>query len=395
MGLWQSWIELAVRWLHLTAGIAWIGSSFYFMWLDSHLRKDAGTPEGVAGELWSVHSGGFYRQMKFTVAPPQVPQDLHWFKWEAYTTFFSGLLLMGLVFYLQAGTRMALDGAAGLSPPVLIALGLGALAAAWVVYDLLCRSPLGQHDGLFGAVWLIVMTAGCALLGEVMTARAAVMHVGGMAGTVMAANVFFVIIPNQRRMVDQLLAGAAPDPRLGLMAKQRSVHNNYMTLPVLFIMISNHYPAVYGGPYPWAVVAGLALAGMLVRHFFNLRHRGRIAPQWLVAGAILFAATAALTMLGRPEIRVAEGAGSYASIRPVIDKHCISCHAQRPTHPDFPQAPNGAMFDTAEGLKRAVPGMWERVIETRTMPLGDATHMSDDERAAIAAWLKAGAPVTP
>ena len=390
-----AWANLAIRWLHLVAGIAWIGSSFYFMWLDSHLKKPDPAPDGVAGELWSVHSGGFYRQMKFMVAPADMPQELHWFKWEAYTTWISGFLLLGLIFYLGADLNLIDRSKVDLAAWQAIAIGLGSLAAGWFVYDGLCRSPIGRNLKLFSAVWFCLLTAAAYGLTRVFSDLGAFMHMGAIIGTVMAANVFRVIIPNQRKLVAQVLAGEAPDPTLGEQAKQRSVHNNYMTLPVLFIMISNHYPMIFAAPLNWLWLAGLGVAGWTIRHFFNLRNAGRLEPQVLVYGALAFVTVAVLNETARPKPPSVAEVPSYAVVRAIVDRHCIACHAAHPTHRGVPTAPNGAMFDTAAGLQRHADKIYARAVATRSMPQGNETRMTDTERAELGAWIKAGAKVGP
>ncbi|RAK60677.1 hypothetical protein DJ021_13085 [Phenylobacterium hankyongense] len=389
--VWGDWANLAIRWLHLTAGIAWIGSSFYFMWLDSHLKAPAQVREGVAGELWSVHSGGFYHQTKFMVAPSGMPEELHWFKWEAYATWISGVLLLGLIFYLGADLNLIDRNKLALAPWQAVAIGLGSLVAGWVVYDGLCRSPLGRNLKVFGLVWFAAMTAAAYGLTRVFSDLGAVMHVGAIIGTVMVANVFLVIIPNQRLVVAQVLAGQTPDASLGKRAKQRSVHNNYMTLPVLLMMISNHYPMIVSAPLNWLWLAGLGLVGWAVRHFFNLKNAGRIHPEVLLFAAAGFVAIALLNEQARPQLAAAGPPPTYAAVRAIVDRNCVMCHAASPTHRGVAAAPNGAAFDTAEGLRRHAAKIYERAVATHSMPLGDETHMTDAERAALGAWIAAGA----
>jgi uncharacterized membrane protein len=392
MGELGAWANLAVRWLHLIAGIAWIGSSFYFMWLDSHLKKPPEAPDGIAGELWSVHSGGFYRQMKFMVAPADMPDELHWFKWEAYTTWISGFLLLALIFYVGADLNLIDKAKLPLETWQAIAIGLASLVGGWLVYDGLCRSPLGQNLRVFGAVWFLTLTATAYGLGRVFSDLGAFMHVGAIIGTVMAANVFMIIIPNQRKVVAQVLAGETPDPALGKQAKQRSVHNNYMTLPVLLIMISNHYPMVFAGPLSWLWLAGLGIAGWTIRHFFNLKNAGRFEPQVLAMGALAFVTVVVINETSKPKaVEVADP--GYAAVRAIVDRHCVMCHSAHPTHKGIPTAPNGAMFDTADGLKARADKIYERAVATPSMPLGNETKMTDAERAELGAWIKAGAKI--
>jgi uncharacterized membrane protein len=397
MADWGAWTNLAIRWLHLTAGIAWIGSSFYFMWLDSHLKPPAKPPPnmpsgGVAGELWSVHSGGFYRQMKFMVAPADMPEELHWFKWEAYTTWISGVLLLALIFYVGADLNLIDAGKLALGRWQAIGIGLGALAGGWIIYDGLCRSPLGQNLRLFGVVWFAVLTAAAWGLSRVFSDLGAVMHVGAIIGTVMAANVFMIIIPNQRKVVAQVLAGQAPDPTLGKQAKQRSVHNNYMTLPVLFIMLSNHYPMVVSGPLNWLWLAGLGAAGVSIRHFFNLRNAGQVRPLYLLLGALAFLAVAVISESLKPRAPTAAAVPAYAQVHEMVERHCAMCHSATPTHKGIPAPPNGVILDTEAGLKTNAAKVYDRAVASHSMPLNNETKMTDAERASLGAWIKAGAP---
>jgi uncharacterized membrane protein len=385
------WANLAIRWLHLTAGVAWIGSSFYFMWLDARLKPLPQPREGVAGELWAVHSGGFYQKQKFLVAPPEAPAELHGFKWEAYTTWISGVLLLALIFYLGADLNLVDRARLPLRPWQAIAIGVGSLVAGWLAYDALCRSPLGRNLRAFGVVWFLILTAAAYGLTRVFSDLGAVMHVGAIIGTVMAANVFFVIIPNQRKLVAQMLAGEAPEARLGKLSKQRSVHNNYMTLPVLFIMISNHYPMVYAAPLNWLWLAGLGVAGWTIRHFFNLRNAGRFHPEVLAWGALAFATVAVVSEAARPKPAAAVPVPPFSQVRALVDRHCVTCHAAHPTHRGISAAPNGAAFDTDAGLRRYASRIYERTVLTHAMPQGNETGMTEAERQSLGAWIRAGA----
>ena len=387
----EAWANLAIRWLHLVAGIAWIGSSFYFMWLDSHLKPGEERREGVAGELWSVHSGGFYRQIKFMVAPSEMPETLHWFKWEAYTTWISGFLLLALIFYVGADLNLVDKAKLDLAPWQAIGLGLGSLATGWIAYDGLCRSPIGQNLRAFGAVWFLALTAAGWGLTRVFSDLGAFMHIGAIIGTVMVANVFLIIIPNQRKVVAQVLAGQAPDPSLGKQAKQRSVHNTSMTLPVLLIMISNHYPMIFAAPLNWLWLAGLGVAGVTIRHFFNLRNAGKTQPQVLALGALVFVLVALANEAARPKPPTTDLVPTYAAVRAIVDKHCIMCHSATPTHKGIPMAPAGAMFDTPEGLQKHAEKIYTRAVATTSMPQGNEAGMTQAERASLGAWIKAGA----
>jgi uncharacterized membrane protein len=375
------WLNLLVRWLHVITGIAWIGASFYFVWLDNTIRPPAPGSDlankGVSGELWAVHGGGFYNPQKYLVAPAELPKELHWFKWEAYSTWLSGFALLTIVYYFNAQAMMVDKTVADLSSLQAIGLGLGSLVVGWTVYDVLCRSKLGQHDLAFGAVIFALLVGSAWVLTHYLSGRAAYIHVGGMIGTMMVANVLMLIIPGQRKMVDAMMAGKKPDPVHGLKAKQRSVHNNYFTLPVLFIMISNHYAMTYRHDHAWAVLAGIMLAGVLIRHFFNLRHRGRIEWKYPAMGLALLAAVAVAIAPRAPVAApaVASSAAQFAQVKAIIDARCVSCHADHPTQPGFAAAPLGMALTSSESIVQHA----------------EKTGMTDAERAQIGAWYAAGA----
>jgi uncharacterized membrane protein len=378
------WLNLAIRWLHLVAGIAWIGSSFYFVWLDNHLTKPA---DGEAsGELWSVHGGGFYHNQKYQVAPHQMPERLHWFKWEAYFTWISGFSLLVLIYYAGAQSFLIDPAKAPLSPVQGIAIGLAALALGWLVYDGLCRSPVGSSNLALGLFWFVCLLLAAAALDSLFNARAAYMHVGAMIGTVMVANVFLIIIPNQRKVVADLIAERTPDPALGTAAKQRSLHNNYMTLPVLFIMISPHYPMTYGADRPWLVLALLGLTGVAVRHVFNLRGRGQPTGRTIVLATAL--ALASVTYVTLEKGAAAPGPAqnvTFAEIQPILASHCAGCHSvNRP--------PRAMALDNWERVRAASARIKAVAVDTRVMPLGNPTGMTPAERQRLGAWIAAGSP---
>jgi len=382
---WSEWLNLGLRWLHLTAGIAWIGSSFYFVWLDNHLKAVA---EGEAsGELWSVHGGGFYHNQKYQVAPAQMPDELHWFKWEAYFTWISGFSLLVLIYYVGAASFLIDPVKAALSPAQGIAIGLASLALGWLVYDGLCRSPVGSSNLALGAFWFACLLFAASLLDSLFNARAAYMHVGAMIGTAMVANVFFIIIPNQRKVVADLVAGRTPDPALGAAAKQRSLHNNYMTLPVLFIMISSHYPMTYGAGRPWAVLALLGLTGVAVRHVFNLRGRGRPTGRAIALAAALALASVAYVSRekgGRSAAGPAQHV-TYAEIAPILTVHCAGCH-------NVESPPRGVTLDSFEHVSAVSARIKAVAVDTQVMPLGNVTRMTPAERQRLGAWIAAGSP---
>jgi len=391
------WLNLLVRWLHIITGIAWIGASFYFVWLDNSIRPPAPGSDlarkGVMGELWAVHGGGFYNPQKYLVAPAELPKELHWFKWEAYSTWLSGFALLTIAYYFNAQAMMIDRSVADLTAMQSVGIGLGFLVTGWIVYDLLCRSPLGRHDLWFGAVVFALLVAAAWALTHLLSGRAAYIHVGAMIGTIMVANVAMLIIPGQRKMVAAMQAGGKPDPIHGIRAKQRSVHNNYFTLPVLFIMISNHYAMTYQHAHAWLVLAFVMAAGVFIRHFFNLRHKGRVEWRYPAIGVALLLAVAVAIAPPRPaaSAAAADPAAQFAQVRSIMKERCLSCHSAAPTQPGFAAAPAGIVFDTPDQVHQRAAQIHKQVVELKAMPIGNLTNMTDAERATIAAWFAAGA----
>jgi uncharacterized membrane protein len=388
-------LGMLVRWLHVVAGIAWVGSSFYFVWLDDSLDPPEPGSEaarkGVSGELWAVHGGGFYNPQKYAVAPASLPQKLHWFKWEAYTTWLTGTALLVIVYWMRAQAMMVDPLAASLTSGQAVGIGIASMVGSWVVYDLLCRSPLGRHGGILAVVVFGLLTLLAWELSRTLGGRAAYIHVGASIGTIMAANVFHVIIPGQRRMVAAVRAGQKPNPVDGARGKQRSVHNNYFTLPVVFIMISNHYAATYGHPQSWAVLALIGAAGVLVRHFFNRRHKGAFAWQYLAVSAALLGGVAVWTAPHIQPLPEVTGPVTLDRVRTIVGQRCVACHSQAPTFPGITQPPAGVVLQSADGIVQNAQRIYQQVVVTRIMPLGNATKITDEERAVIAAWVTAGA----
>ena len=386
------WLNLLTRWLHLIAGIAWIGASFYFVMLDSSLRapvKREDEARGVLGELWAVHGGGFYISQKFPVGPrgEALSEHLHWSKWEAYTTWLSGMGLLALIYWLGASTYLIDRSVMDLSPPVAIAISIGTLAAGWLVYDGLCRLLEGREGLLAALIFVLVMAAAWGLY-HVFSARAAYLHVGAMLGTIMVANVFFHIIPGQKRVVADIRAGRAPDPRPGIIGKQRSVHNTYFTLPVLFVMISNHYPMTYGHPYGYVVLGAIMLAGVLIRQSFVLRHRGQVRWGLPVAGVALLTA---LAIAIAPKMTATGGEKvAFSAVQGVIKERCVACHAAAPTQAGFAQPPKGVMLETSDQVAANAAKIAE-TVGNKYMPIGNLTQMTDGERALVATWYAQGA----
>ena len=386
------WLNLLVRWLHLIAGIAWIGASFYFVMLDNSLsrpEKAADAERGVSGELWAVHGGGFYCSQKFPLGPQgeALSENLHWSKWEAYTTWLSGMGLLAIIYWHGAGTYLIDRNVLALSPAAAIGISAASIVGGWIVYDLLCR-VLGGRDGLLAAILFVLIVAAAWALFHVFSARAAYLHIGAIMGTMMVANVAHHIIPGQRRMVAAIRAGQAPDPQPGIIGKQRSVHNTYFTLPVLFTMISNHYPMTYSHPYGWLVLAMIMASGVLIRQYFVLRHKHAANPLLLVAAVALLGGV--IVWLAPAPVASSGESASYGALRAVLDRRCVNCHAAQPTQEGFAQPPKGVMLQTAEQVAQHAPKIAE-TVGNRYMPIGNLTQMTDEERALVARWFAAGA----
>ena len=390
----NEWLQFLARWLHVVAGIAWIGASFYFIALDNHLRPAADSEDaerGVGGEAWEIHGGGFYQVLKFRLAPPRLPEPLYWFKWEAYTTWLSGFALMVFLYYFNADTYLIDKSVADLSDGVAIGISIGLLAVAWIVYDALCR--LLRNELVLAAALLGLTTLAAWGASELFSGRASYVQVGSMLGTIMVGNVFFVIIPAHWGLIRAKEAGREPDPVPALRAKQRSVHNNYLTLPVVFAMLSNHFPATYGHSWSWLVLVALMAIGAWIRHFFNLRHAGRTV-WWIPVTAALGIAVVAVAI--RPD----DGSGSasagaaavpFARAQAIVQARCVPCHSAQPTKVDA--APLGIVFDTPEQIE-AQASLIERVaVSSKTMPLGNATGMTQAERDELGAWIRQGAKI--
>ena len=381
------WVNLLARWVHLVTGIAWIGSSLYFIWLDNHLRAPADADEDIAGELWSVHGGGFYHARKFKVSPSQMPGTLHWFKWEAYWTWMSGIFLLGLVYFLGADVYLIDRGVAELSPLQAISLSLAFIIGGWVVYDLLCKTALVNNGSLFALLLLLLCSALSYALCNLFSGRAAYILFGVVLGTIMVANVFFVIIPGQKSMVAAAERGEAPDPQHGIRGKQRSLHNTYFTLPVLFVMTSNHFAMTFAHEYNWLVLILVAVIGALVRIYFVARHAGNASP-WPVVVAVVLLAGLIVWMAPAKRAVSADDGIDFAQVRNVINARCVSCHASAPVHPAFPAAPLGIMFDTDEQILNDAARIYQQTVVTRIMPIGNLTAMTDDERQIIEQWFQ-------
>lgn len=395
------WLNLLGRWLHFVVGIAWIGSSFYFVWLDNHMEpiadKDA-SDKGISGELWSVHGGSFYHAYKYQVAPARLPDTLHWFKWEAYTTWLTGMFLLALVYWYGAEIYLIDNTVFELSKATAIAIGAGFIVAGWFIYDLLCRSPLGRQQSVLSTLLLVGLAAAAWGLCEIFSGRGAYMHFGSLLGTIMVANVFFVIIPGQKRMFAAIEKGEAADPNDGIRAKQRSVHNTYFTLPLLFIMVSNHYALTYGHEYNWLILIAMSVAGALIRVYFVARHHGRANPLSMILAVVLLAAIAAAiapsSASGSGSAALeSQTSASFADVYAVMQRRCVSCHAAQPSFTGFSAAPGGVMLETPEQVANDAMRIHQQSVVTKIMPVGNLTGMLDEERALVERWFRDGGDI--
>jgi uncharacterized membrane protein len=387
------WLNLLIRWLHVIAGIAWIGSSFYFIALDNHLRPPEHADDarrGVGGESWEIHGGGFYRIEKFTVAPETLPEPLHWYKWEAYTTWLSGFALFVVLYYLNASQYLVDRSVSDLSTGWLIAISLALLVAAWVVYDALCRA-LAAREGLLAAIVFGLVAVAAWGSYQLFAPRAAWIQVGAMLGTIMVANVFFVIIPAHWQLVRAKQRGEPPDPIHNRHGKQRSVHNNYFTLPVVLAMISNHFAFAYGRRSGWLVLVALMAIGALVRHFFNRRHKGK--NDWWIP-AVAAAAIVGMAIAMRPAHSTgASGSGkvAFATVQPIVEQRCVPCHQETPHQFGISSAPMGVKLDNADAIVALAQAIKTQAVDSHEMPIGNLTGMTDAERATLGAWIDQGA----
>jgi uncharacterized membrane protein len=384
----SDWLNLLIRWAHLIVGIGWIGTSFYFMALDYSLNQAERKSPGVFGTAWQVHGGGFYHVEKFTVAPPHLPEHLHWFKWEAYLTWATGLALLVVQYYLHARAYLIDASVLDLAPWQAIAISLASLAAGWAIYDGICRSKLGENVWLLGALVFALILLASMFYTRVFSGRGAFIHVGALVGSIMAANVFMVIIPNQKKMVAQLLRGEAPDPKYGKIGKQRSVHNNYLTLPVLVMMVSGHYPFLYGHPHAWLVVALILIAGALIRHYLNRVDAGDDWSKFGWAAPVaIFALGCAIYVTAPRAASGTAGAVSDAEVMGLVQKHCVTCHAKAPTHESFKEAPKNVTLESVAELRKYAQLVLAQTVQNKAMPLGNQTGMTEEERAKFGQWI--------
>ncbi|RWD60994.1 urate hydroxylase PuuD [Mesorhizobium sp.] len=395
------WLSFAVRWLHVITGIAWIGSSFYFVALDLGLRQRPGLPAGAFGEEWQVHGGGFYHIQKYLVAPAEMPEHLTWFKWESYATWLSGFAMLCVVYYAGADLFLIDPNVLNISVPVGILLSMATIGVGWIVYDLLCRSPLGKSDtGLMLVLYCVLVFIAWGLT-HLFTGRAAFLHLGAITATIMSANVFMVIIPNQKIVVADLIAGRKPDPKYGKIAKQRSLHNNYLTLPVLFLMLSNHYPLAFGTQFNWVIASLVFIIGVLIRHYFNTVHARKGNPTWTWLGAavlfmiIIWLSTVPKVLTGEPKTSAASAASQvyiasahFPAVRDTVLGRCSMCHTEEPVYEGIYHAPKGVLLDTDERIAEHAREIYIQAGRAHAMPPANVTQITDQERALLVAWFE-------
>lgn len=387
------WASLIFRWLHLITGIAWIGASFYFVWLDNSLQNppEWKKDKGIKGDLWAIHGGGIYEIAKYQLSPEQMPTTLHWFKWEAYTTWITGMMLLGIIYYLGADSYLIDKRVADLSQWQAISIGIGFLIGGWIAYELLCSSPLGKNGYAIGAILIGAAVAASYALTHLYSGRGAYIHMGAMIGTIMVGNVFRIIIPGQKALVAAIAMGETPDPKWGLKAKLHSTHNTYLTLPLLFIMISNHYPFTYAHQFNWLILLVIIAITAVARQYFILEHK-RINKPVILVGAAFATLILAIVIAPSPPAAVA-GAVPLTSARAIsiVQQRCASCHSVAPTDDVFIVAPGGVTLDSLAEIQQWAPRIKARTVDASDMPFMNKTGMTDEERAQLGQWIASGA----
>jgi uncharacterized membrane protein len=385
----MEWLNIVVRVMHFTFGIAWIGASFYFVFLENALNRKENVREELAGDLWAVHGGGFYYLEKYKVAPKTIPKHLHWFKYEAYFTWISGMGLLFIIYYFNASAMLIDTNVMKLTATQAISISLGSFVVAWLIYDLMCKSPLKNQRILFAILLTAIMVGFAWFYSSVFSGRAAFIHFGAMIGSIMVANVFFVIIPSQKAMVNAARRGIPPDPQKGKNALFRSIHNNYFTLPVLFVMVSNHFPSTFGNKYQWIVLAAISIGAAGIKHWLNLREQGRLSVWILPVSILILLATAYAT---RPAtVNTKCKTVPFSEVNLIVQQRCVSCHSSRPTDNVYTAAPNGVVYDVPNDIIKKKDLIMQRVVVTKTMPLNNKTGMTPEEREMIRCWLEQGA----
>ena len=385
----MEWLNIVVRVMHITFGIAWIGASFYFVFLENALNRTENVREELAGNLWAIHGGGFYYLEKYKTAPKSIPKHLHWFKYEAYFTWVSGFSLLFIVYYFNAKGFLIDTNVFNMSPLAAIVTGIGSFVVAWLLYDILCKTSLIKKGIWFTIVGIILVTGFAWFYCHVFSARAAYIHFGAMLGSIMVANVFFVIIPSQKAMVKAAKEGKPLNPELGKHAGLRSLHNNYLTLPVLFVMVSNHFPSTFGFKYPWILLAAISFGSAGIKHWLNLREQGKYSIWVMPVSVLILLATAYVSAPPKPGECKANI--SFTEVNAIVQKRCISCHSVKPADEVITAPPNGVTYDTPDNLVKLKDKIMQRVVITKTMPQNNKTNMTLEERDIIRCWIEQGA----
>ncbi len=386
----MEWLNIVVRLMHITFGIAWIGASFYFVFLENALNRTKDVRDELAGNLWAVHGGGFYYLEKYKVAPKTIPKELHWFKYEAYFTWLSGFSLLFVVYYFNARAFLIDDNVMKLSPVAAVSIGIGSFIVAWIVYHLLCKTPLIKKGFWFTVIGFLIAVAFAYFYCQVFSARAAYIHFGAMLGTLMVGNVFFIIIPSQKAMVKAAKEGRPLDPALGKFAGLRSLHNNYFTLPVLFVMISNHFPSTFGYSNPWLMLAIITLGTAGVKHYLNLKEKGQLNV-WVLPASVLILLGAAFISAPQKNTKACKENITMAEVYSIVQNRCVACHSSKPTDAIFTAPPNGVVYETPQDIIKLKDKIMQRVVVTKTMPQNNKTGMTEEERNTIRCWIEQGA----
>ncbi len=386
----MEWLNIVIRLMHITFGIAWIGASFYFVFLENALNRTNNVRDELAGNLWAIHGGGFYYLEKYKVAPKTIPKHLHWFKYEAYFTWLSGFCLLFVVYYFNASALLIDKNVLDITPLYGIGIGVGSFVVAWIMYDLLCKSPLIKNMILFTLVGFVILVGFAYFYSHIFSARAAYIHFGAMIGSIMVANVFFVIIPAQKAMVKAAREGVPVDPRLGKNALNRSLHNNYFTLPVLFVMISNHFPTTFGYENPWLILIIISVGTAGVKHYLNLREKGELAV-WIMPVSVIILLAGAFISAPPKDPGACNSKIEFSEVNAIVQARCVSCHSSKPTDDVYKAPPNGVMYDTPDDIAKKKDLIMQRVVVTKTMPQNNKTNMTDKERDIIRCWIEQGA----
>ncbi|HEX3080273.1 MAG TPA: urate hydroxylase PuuD, partial [Puia sp.] len=386
----MEWLNLSIRLMHITFGIAWIGASFYFVFLENALNRTENVRDELAGNLWAIHGGGFYYLEKYKIAPKEIPKQLHWFKYEAYFTWLSGFCLLFVVYYFNASSLLIDKNVLDITPFAAVVIGVGSFVVAWFMYDLLCKSPLVKKGFWFALVGTLIAAAFAFFYSHVFSSRAAYIHFGAMMGTIMAANVFFVIIPAQKTMVKAAREGKPFNPELGKHAGLRSLHNNYFTLPVLFVMISNHFPSTYGNNYSWLILVIISLGTAGVKHYLNLKEKKQYSV-WVLPVSVLILFSAVIISAPAKNPAACTSTVNFAEVNMIVQERCISCHSAKPTDDFYTAPPNGVVYDTPEDIVKKKDLIMQRVCITKTMPLNNKTNITEEERDVIRCWIEQGA----